>query len=229
MNALDGMVRYDENSLPSLSSLSILFLSILVWSLAIASDVGRYFRPTKKKVRIAGNVDFTSIAMLVCEGMGGDMAMRFAESGINVSLWAPTDAIVDALIKKGEDVGYHDKIHKRKAYKDLCVSVPTPRLLVLSLPHDTGSDEVLKALLPNLSNGDIILDCGSEHLANIERRQEKCKEKGVKYIGSGIIGGYQAARAGPWICATEDESALEEVILLLRRVAKCSHGKPSPS
>lgn len=73
--------------------------------------------------------------------------------------------------------------------------------------------------MPKLSRNDIILDCGNEHFENTERRQQKCKEPGIRYIGCGVSGGYQAARAGPSMCPGGDKSALEEVLPLLQEVA----------
>jgi 6-phosphogluconate dehydrogenase len=81
--------------------------------------------------------------------------------------------------------------------------------------------------MPNLSTNDIILDCGNEHFENTERRQQKCIEPGIRYIGCGVSGGYQAARAGPSMCPGGDKSALEEVLPLLQKVAaKDKNGKP---
>lgn len=102
---------------------------------------------------------------------------------------------------------------------------------------------MLEGLMPQLSPGDTILDCGkcthpwpslltdgitgNEHWKNTERRQEKSKEAGIRYIGCGVSGGYQAARAGPSMCPGGDESALKAVMPLLEKVAaKDKDGKP---
>lgn len=112
-------------------------------------------------------------------------------------------------------------------YDSLCKTLSEPRLLVFSLPHGNVGDKVLEDLMPNLSEGDIILDCGNEHFANTERRQNKCKDTGIHYIGCGVSGGYQAARAGPSMCPGGDESGLKEVLPLLQKVAaKDKEGKP---
>ena len=112
-------------------------------------------------------------------------------------------------------------------YKTLCDSLSQTRLIVFSLPHGTVGDSVLEDLMPHLSSNDIILDCGNEHFANTERRQTKTKDTGIRYIGCGVSGGYQAARAGPSMCPGGDESALREVMPLLERVAaKDKEGKP---
>jgi 6-phosphogluconate dehydrogenase len=111
-------------------------------------------------------------------------------------------------------------------YDSLCKSLSTPRLLVFSLPHGGVGDTVLEGLMPHLSRNDIILDCGNEHFANTERRQSKVKDTGIRYIGCGVSGGYQAARAGPSMCPGGDQSALQEVLPLLEKVAaKDKNGK----
>jgi 6-phosphogluconate dehydrogenase len=81
--------------------------------------------------------------------------------------------------------------------------------------------------MPHLARDDIILDCGNEHFANTERRQNKVKDTGIRYIGCGVSGGYQAARAGPSMCPGGDLSALRDVMPLLEKVAaKDKNEKP---
>lgn len=112
-------------------------------------------------------------------------------------------------------------------YDSLCKSLSTPRLLVFSLPHGGVGDKVLEGLEPHLARDDIILDCGNEHFQNTERRQKKTEGTGIRYIGCGVSGGYQAARAGPSMCPGGDISALKEVLPLLEKVAaKDKNEKP---
>ncbi|KAF2848565.1 6-phosphogluconate dehydrogenase-like protein [Plenodomus tracheiphilus IPT5] len=165
--------------------------------------------------------------MIGCGSMGGGMALLFAEDGIQVSLSDPSEQAMDQVITKAEEAGYKGRIHKYNDYDSLCKSLSSPRLLVFSLPHGNVGDKVLDDLTPHLSRNDIILDCGNEHFANTERRQEKVKDTGIRYIGCGVSGGYQAARAGPSMCPGGDQSALHDVLPLLQKVAaKDKNGKP---
>ena len=71
------------------------------------------------------------------------------------------------------------------------------------------------------------MDAGNEHWQNTERRQGKCITRGIRYIGIGVSGGYQAARAGPSICPGGDDESLDMVMPLLRMVAaKDPRGNP---
>ncbi|KAH7066080.1 6-phosphogluconate dehydrogenase [Paraphoma chrysanthemicola] len=147
------------------------------------------------------------------------MALLFAEDGVHVNLSDPSEEAMDAVIAKAEKSGYTGKLKKHTDYDSLCKSLSTPHLLVFSLPHGGVGDKVVEGLLPYLSRDDIILDCGNEHFANTERRQAKVKDTGIRYIGCGVSGGYQAARAGPSMCPGGDEFALKEVLPLLQKVA----------
>ncbi|CBX91223.1 similar to 6-phosphogluconate dehydrogenase [Plenodomus lingam JN3] len=170
---------------------------------------------------------FSTIAMIGCGSMGGGMALLFAEDGVHVSLSDPSDQAMDQVIAKGEEAGYRGRLQKYSDYDSLCKSLSSPRLLVFSLPHGNVGDKVLDGLMPHLSRNDIILDCGNEHFANTERRQEKARSTGIHYIGCGVSGGYQAARAGPSMCPGGDRSALEHVLPLLKHVAaKDKNGNP---
>lgn len=73
--------------------------------------------------------------------------------------------------------------------------------------------------MPYLAKNDIIIDAGNEHWKNTERRQGKCVTKGIRYIGMGVSGGYQAARAGPSMCPGGDDESLDMVMPLLEKLA----------
>jgi 6-phosphogluconate dehydrogenase len=112
-------------------------------------------------------------------------------------------------------------------YKYLCESLGCPKVFVFSLPHGTVGDSVLGGLMPYLEKNDIIIDAANEHWTNTERRQGKCATKGIRYIGMGVSGGYQAARAGPSMCPGGDDESLDMVMPLLEMVAaKDKNGTP---
>lgn len=172
-------------------------------------------------------VKFKKIAMIGCDSMGGGMALLFAENGLEVSLSDPSEQAMDKVVDKAKKDGFGERIKKFKDYKSLCASLSSPKLLVFSLPRGNVGDKVLEGLMPYLASNDIILNCGNEHYANTERRQAKCKDTGIHYLGVGVSGGYRAARAGPSMCPSGDKEALSTVMPLLEQVAvKDKEGKP---
>ncbi|KAM0350965.1 hypothetical protein ACHAPU_002743 [Fusarium lateritium] len=81
-----------------------------------------------------------------------------------------------------------------------------------------------------MSEGDIILDCSNEYYVNTEKRQADLASDSIYYVGCGVSGGHQSARAGPSISPGGDPRALEVVMSLLRAVAaKDGDGKPRAS
>ncbi|KAF1990308.1 6-phosphogluconate dehydrogenase C-terminal domain-like protein [Aulographum hederae CBS 113979] len=166
------------------------------------------------------------LAMIGCGSMGGGMALLFAENGLEVSLQDPSKEAMDALKKSAEKQGLGEKTEEYTDYQSLCASLDSPKLIVFSLPHGDVGDTVLGGLLPYLEKDDIILDCGNERWTNTERRQSKCVTRGIEYIGCGVSGGYQAARAGPSMCPGGSDEGLDTVLPLLKKVAaKDKEGK----
>lgn len=133
------------------------------------------------------------IAMMGCGSMGGGMALLFAEQGFYVSLNDPSSDAMDNILKFAKRDGLQDRIFKFNDYESLCHSLDKPKVFLWSLPHGHVGDTVLDGLMPYLEKGDIIIDCGNEHWRNTERRQGKCVTKGIRYVGCGVSGGYQAA------------------------------------
>jgi len=169
-----------------------------------------------------------TLGMIGCGSMGGGMALLFAEHGLTVSLSDPAEEAMDGLIKEAKEKGFGDRLKKFKDQAEMAKSLNKPRVVAFSLPHGTVGDTVLEGLLPVLEKGDIILDAANEWYENTERRQGKCVTRGIKYIGMGVSGGYQAARNGPSMCPGGDEATLSEVLPLLEQVAaKDKQGRPA--
>lgn len=150
----------------------------------------------KETVNGVRGLDIKKIAMIGCGSMGGGMAQLFAEKGIFVALQDPSDQQMQVVLDSARQSGIGaDKIKKYGDYESLCQALDTPRVFVWSLPHGGVGDKVLEGLMPYLEKGDVIVDCGNEHWENTERRQGKCTTKGIRYVGCGVSGGYQAAYA----------------------------------
>ncbi|KAK5149114.1 hypothetical protein LTR04_000063 [Oleoguttula sp. CCFEE 6159] len=151
--------------------------------------------------------------------MGGGLALLFAEKGLEVLLNDPSEETMDGILSQAKDGGIGDRISEYKDYKTLCKNLGSPKVFLFSLPHGGVGDSVLEGLLPYLVKGDIIIDAGNEHYSNTERRQGKCVTKGIRYVGMGVSGGYQAARRGPSMCPGGDDETLDMILPLLQKAA----------
>ncbi|KAF2151688.1 6-phosphogluconate dehydrogenase C-terminal domain-like protein [Myriangium duriaei CBS 260.36] len=159
------------------------------------------------------------LAMIGCGSMGGGMALLFAEKGLQISLQDPSEDAMKGIKSQAEKDGVGDRVSIYKDYKSLCGSLGSPKVFVFSLPHGSVGDTVFDGLLPYLDKGDIIIDAGNEHWMNTERRQGKAVLRGIRYVGMGVSGGYQAARRGPSMCPGGDDESLDIVLPLLQKAA----------
>ena len=155
------------------------------------------------------------------------MSLLFAELGVEVHLYDPSQGAINALLKKAEDAGLGGMLKSERDYETLCNSLGSPKIFFFSLPHGNVGDKTIDSLLPYLKEGDIILDAANEHYQSTERRQKRLDSYGVHYIGMGVSGGYQSARHGPSMSPGGNKAAVEKMLPFLRRAAaKDTEGRP---
>lgn len=153
---------------------------------------------------MAPPLDVKKIAMIGCGSMGGGMAQLFAEHGVTVGLQDPSTQAMDNLIQTAKKAGVPNELKRFDDYDSLCAWLDKPRVFVWSLPHGFVGDKVLDGLMPYLTKGDIIIDAANEHWENTERRMGVCVTKGIRYVGMGVSGGYQAASVNLRDLATDN-------------------------
>ncbi|MBF0436215.1 MAG: NADP-dependent phosphogluconate dehydrogenase [Magnetococcales bacterium] len=81
----------------------------------------------------------------------------------------------------------------------LTTHLKSPRHLLLMIPAGEPVDRMIAQLLPILSQGDVVMDCGNSHFADTTRRHRELALHGIHYFGTGISGGATGARHGPAI------------------------------
>ncbi|MEM6397235.1 MAG: NADP-dependent phosphogluconate dehydrogenase [Bacteroidota bacterium] len=101
-----------------------------------------------------------------------------------------------------------------------------PRKIMLLVPAGKIVDKVIEGLLPLLDEGDIIIDGGNSHYDDTNRRYEELKEKGFRFLGTGVSGGAKGARLGPSIMPGGDRSAWEDVKPILQAVSAKVNDEP---
>lgn len=174
------------------------------------------------------HAEIQKLAMIGCGAMGGGMALLFAEHGCDVVLRDPSDEAMDKVLDAAKKDNVGNKISKSQSDEEMCKAFGNQRkVFVWSLPHGFVGDTVLDGLMPSLRKDDIIIDCANENWQNTERRIAKSAPKGIRYVGCGVSGGYQAARRGPSMCPGTDTSTFDIVLPLLQKVAaKAPDGTP---
>ena len=143
---------------------------------------------------MAPSLDVKKLAMIGCGSMGGGMALLFAEHGIAVGLQDPSTDAMDKIVSQASNEKVGSEVKRFDDYKSLCSWFgEETKVFVWSLPHGMVGDHVLEGLMPYMKKGDIIIDAANEHWENSERRMGICTTKGIRYVGMGVSGGYQAA------------------------------------
>lgn len=119
--------------------------------------------------------------------MGSRLAYRLVKSGYSVVGY---DVCKETLEKEGKK-----GIQKASTLEELIVKIPPKRLAFVMVPA-VNVDNVLAALKPYLTEGDIVVDAGNSYYKDSIRRAEELKNIGVFYLDAGTSGGLDGALRG---------------------------------
>lgn len=98
-----------------------------------------------------------------------------------------------------------------------------PRKVFLMITAGKPVDSVIERLLSLLEKGDIIMDGGNSYYRDTTRRELKCREHGIEYMGIGVSGGELGALGGPSMMVGGSLKAWNEVKVVLESIA-AKHG-----
>jgi len=108
---------------------------------------------------------------------------------------------------------------------DFVQKLAKPRAVWLMVPA-AHVDSTVHQLLELLEPGDIIIDGGNSHFPDSQRRFDQLKEKGIRFVGSGVSGGEEGARRGPSIMPGGDPEAWPYIKDILQSVSAKVDGEP---
>jgi len=91
--------------------------------------------------------------------------------------------------------------------KELVDVLSSPKKIMLMVPAGKPVDAVIKDLSPLLKEGDLIIDGGNTFFTDTKRRWDEVRQKGIRYIGTGVSGGEEGALWGPSIMPGGDPEA----------------------
>jgi prephenate dehydrogenase len=125
------------------------------------------------------SADFSNITILGGGLLGGSLAMKLAETGHRVRLWARRKETVDAALESGI----------RNATHDLAEAIRGTDLLVLAVPVGSMAALVSQALADGLQAGCMITDVGSVKRAPHDSIPPLLAGRGIDFIGSHPMAG----------------------------------------
>ena len=137
----------------------------------------------------------SDIGLIGLAVMGQNLALNIADHGFKISVFNRTTSKMKSFVEKNPDtpgglVGY-------AALKDFVASLKRPRKIIILVQAGYATDATIDGLLPLLDSGDVIIDGGNAQWTDTIRREKELKERGFRFVGSGVSGGEEGARFGP--------------------------------
>jgi len=164
--------------------------------------------------------DFGLIGLAV---MGQNLILNAADHGVTVVAFNRTVSKVDHFLAneaKGKSiVGAH-------SIEEFVSKLKKPRRIMLLVMAGKPVDDFIETLLPHVEKGDIIIDGGNSHYPDTTRRTKYLKEKGIRFVGTGVSGGEEGARYGPSLMPGGNEEAWPFIKDIFQGIAAKSDGEP---
>ena len=155
--------------------------------------------------------------------MGQNLVLNMADHGFRVAVFNRTTSKVDEFLdgpaKESSIIGTH-------SMEELVDSLTVPRKVMLMVKAGEVVDHFIEMLIPLLEPGDVIIDGGNSHYPDSTRRTIYLKEKGLRFIGTGVSGGEEGARFGPSIMPGGDPEAWPLVKEIFQAVSAKVDGEP---
>ena len=105
-------------------------------------------------------------------------------------------------------------------------SLITPRKILMMIKDGKPTDDIIEALKPYLSKGDILIDAGNSYYKDTIRRNKSLEGEGFRYIGAGVSGGEEGALKGPAIMPGGQKEAYELVKPIFMAICAKVNGEP---
>jgi 6-phosphogluconate dehydrogenase len=128
--------------------------------------------------------------------MGRNLARNFARHGYTVAVHNRSNAKTQSLVA---DHGHEGTFVPSESMADFVASLERPRKVVVMVKAGAPTDAVIEELVPLLEEGDIVVDAGNAHFPDTIRRENRLREHGLHFVGSGVSGGEEGALNGPSI------------------------------
>ena len=164
------------------------------------------------------------IALIGLAVMGQNLILNMNDNGYKVVAYNRTASVTQEFLEgpaKGTD------IVGAESYEEMIGMLSKPRKIMLMVKAGKPVDSVIETLLPLLDKGDVIIDGGNSNYPDSQRRAIDLKEKGIRFIGSGVSGGEEGARFGPSIMPGGNPEAWPFVKNIFQDIsAKTEDGQP---
>jgi len=155
--------------------------------------------------------------------MGQNLVLNMVDNGFSVAVYNRTTAVTDEFAAgRGKVAG----VVPTRSLEELVGALERPRRVILLVQAGRPVDLVIDALVPLLDEGDVIVDGGNSNFEHTARREAALRERGLRYLGTGVSGGEEGARYGPSIMPGGEKEAWECLRPVFEAVAAKVDGEP---
>jgi 6-phosphogluconate dehydrogenase len=151
------------------------------------------------------------LGMIGLGRMGANMTERLVLGGHRVISYDRSPEAIQRVVDKGA-LGAH-------SLADFVQQLSSPRAIWLMVPSGEPVDSTIAQLLPNLSEGDVLLDGGNSNYHDSLRRAEKLKTLGIHFIDVGTSGGVWGLTVGYCMMIGGDPEAVERLTPIFKTLA----------
>lgn len=164
------------------------------------------------------------IALIGLAVMGQNLILNMNDNGYKVVAYNRTTSVTHEFL---EGPAKGTNIVGAESYEEMIDKLSKPRKIMLMVKAGKPIDSVIETLLPLLDEGDVIIDGGNSNYPDSQRRAIDLKEKGIRFIGTGVSGGEEGARFGPSIMPGGNPEAWPLVKNIFQDIsAKTEDGQP---
>lgn len=166
----------------------------------------------------------SNIGLIGLAVMGENLVLNMESKGYSVSVFNRTWSVAEKFIE-GRARGKN--INGFKTIDEFIDSLESPRKIMMMVRAGSAVDELIEALIPKLSKGDILIDGGNSNHEDTTRRVNYVESKGLLYVGAGVSGGEEGALKGPSIMPGGSHEAWPHISRIFYDIsAKANDGSP---
>jgi 6-phosphogluconate dehydrogenase len=151
----------------------------------------------------------SDIGLIGLAVMGQNLALNIADHGFQISVYNRTVEKTEKFV--AENPSTPGGVVGTKTLGEFVQSLSKPRKMIILVQAGKATDAVIDGLVPLLDQGDIIIDGGNALWTDTIRREKALKEKGLRFVGSGVSGGEEGARFGPSLMPGGDKESWNEL------------------
>lgn len=154
----------------------------------------------------------TTVGLIGLGRMGGNMARRLRQQGIEVIAHNRNHSVTASLAAECGVIA-------KDSVSALVAALPSPRIVWLMLPAGETTQSHIDEIVPLLSPGDILVDGANSWFQDTLRRTRQLEGSGIHFIDAGVSGGIWGLDNGYCIMAGGEQSAIDTIRPLLQALA----------